>query len=315
MKNEKFKVLVTCPPMIQAKDHFLPIFDELGWEAVVPEFEQIVPEEQLCELVRQVDGWIIGDDQATYNVVKSGKEGKLKAAARWGIGTDNINFNAFEEFQIPIENTPGMFNDEVADIAIGYLISLTRNINLIDREIRNGKWPKPQGISLRGKTAAIVGFGNIGQNLNQKLKAFGINTFAYDPKYEQKKSHGKIIIEEWPKNLNRADFIIFTSALTQQNYHMFNIETLSRVKTGCIIINVGRGPLILEEALILGLNNSIISTFALDVFEIEPINSTNSLMNFDNCILGSHNASNTIEAVKKTNLATISYLREKIGSN
>ncbi len=308
MENIKKKILVTCPPMIQAKEHFLPLFDKLGWEAVIPEFNQIVSEERLCELVKNVDGWIIGDDEATYNVVKSGKMGKLKGAIKWGIGTDNINFKAFEEFQIPITNTPGMFNDEVADIAIGYLLSLTRNINLIDKEVRKGKWFKPQGMSVRNKTAAIVGFGNIGKNLNKKLKIFGINTFAFDPKYETQKESENIPIKSWPDNLEEADFIFFTCALNEKNKHMFNTQTLKRVKRGVKIINVGRGPLILEEALIQGLRTNIISSAALDVFELEPLSLKNKLINFKNCILGSHNASNTREAVIKTNEKAIKIL-------
>ena len=106
-KHQK-KILVTCPPMIQAKEHFLPLFDKLGWEAVIPEFNQIVPEGRLCELVKDVDGWIIGDDEATYNVVKSGKMGRLKGAVKWGVGTDNINFKAFG--RIPNSNNKYPWN-------------------------------------------------------------------------------------------------------------------------------------------------------------------------------------------------------------
>ena len=312
MKNIKTKILVTCPPMIQAKEHFLPLFDKLGWEAVIPEFNQIVSEERLCKLVKDVDGWIIGDDEATHNVVKSGKLGKLKVAVKWGVGTDNINFKAFEEFQIPITNTPGMFNDEVADIAIGYLLSLTRNIKSVDEEVRRGNWYKPQGMSIRNKTAAIVGFGNIGKNLNKKLKIFGVNTFAFDPKYGTQKKFDNITINLWPDNLEKADFIFFTCALNKNNKHMFDFETLKRVKKGVKIINVGRGPLILEEALIQGIDYDIISSAALDVFEVEPLSLKNKLTTLKNCILGSHNASNTKEAVIKTNEQAIKILKDKI---
>lgn len=308
MRNERIKVLVTCPPMIQAKDHFLPIFDKLGWEAIIPRFEQMVPEEQLCEMIKDVDGWIIGDDQATYKVVKSGKEGKLQAAVKWGIGTDNIDFNAFEEFHIPIENTPGMFNDEVADVAIGYLISLARDLTFIDREVRNKNWLKPQGKSLRGMKCAIVGFGNIGQNLYKKLKVFGLDTFAYDPLFSEKEYPSGCKIERWPNRLEEVEVIIFTCSLTKENYQMFNKDILRKLKVGSFVINVGRGGLIEEETILKGLKSGIISKVALDVFAEEPAKNE-ALIAHPKCIFGSHNSSNTKEAVLKTNKKTIEILK------
>ena len=123
---------------------------------------------------------------------------------------------------------------------------------------------------------------NIGQNLNQKLRAFGINTFAYDPQYETKGRHQDTEFKKWPDNLDMADFVIFTCALNQKNRHMFDHQTLKQVKKGVKIINVGRGPLILEKALIAGLDTKVISSAALDVFESEPIEISNKLLEFEN---------------------------------
>ena len=103
----------------------------------------------------------MGDDPATDKVLKSGKKGKLKALVKWGIGVDNIDIDACKRLEIKFSNTPDIFGDEVADIAIGYMIALSRNTFLIDREIRKGNWVKPTGSSLKGKTVGILGLGDI----------------------------------------------------------------------------------------------------------------------------------------------------------
>lgn len=311
LKTKKIKVLVTCPPMIQAKASFLPEFDKLGWEALIPEFEQTVPENEICKIVKKVDGWIIGDDEATERVVKSGKSGKLRAAVKWGIGTDNINFEAFKNYNIPIQNTPGMFNDEVADVAIGYLISLARDLTYIDKEVRNGNWIKPQGKSLRGMKCAIVGFGNIGQNLFKKLNVFGLDTFAYDPLFSESEYTSGCRIERWPNKLGEAEVIIFTCSLTKDNYQMLNEDILGKINKGTFIINVGRGGLIEEKALLAGLKSGIISKVALDVFAEEPPKNKELISN-PKCIFGSHNSSNTRQGVLKTNKKAIEILKSML---
>ena len=112
-----YKVLVTCPPMIKQIEKFEGILKK-DFEITVPDFVQTLSEEELIKIVPQHHGWIIGDDPATRRV-ESGKAGRL-CAVKWGIGTDNIDFNACEELSIPIINTPGVFG-KVADLAMCYV--------------------------------------------------------------------------------------------------------------------------------------------------------------------------------------------------
>ncbi|KOR27418.1 hypothetical protein TI05_19060 [Achromatium sp. WMS3] len=90
------KVLVTCPPMLGMKEQFMPIFEAKNIEVHTPEVIQILPEEELIKLVPEFDGWIIGDDPATRAVFEAGKKGNLKAAVKWGIGVDNVDFAAYK---------------------------------------------------------------------------------------------------------------------------------------------------------------------------------------------------------------------------
>src|SRR3546814_4139253 len=125
----------------------------------------------MVDLLPQYEGWIIGDDPATRRVVEAGKAGRLKAAVKWGIGVDNVDFAACKDLDIPTVNTPHMFGREVAAVAVGYVIGLARQLPNIDRGIRELEWPKPAGMILAGKRVALVGFGDIGRLTATRLAA------------------------------------------------------------------------------------------------------------------------------------------------
>lgn len=302
------KILVTCPPMLKTKEHFIPILEQNGYEAVCPDFDQVMKEKDIIKILPECEGWIIGDDPATRKVFEAGKKGKFRAAVKWGIGIDNIDFNACDELGIPITNTPNMFGKEVADVALGYIIALARETFYIDRQIRNFKWPKNTGISLEDKTVALVGYGDIGMNLSIRLKALDMNIQIYDPGIKLPTTDKQIIHKEWPDNIEKCDFIVFTCALNKHNKHMLNEKILKICKNDVRIINVARGPLINEDDLSIALKKGNVHSVALDVFESEPLPNESYLRKHPLCILGSHNSSNTIEAVKKTNINALNKL-------
>ena len=176
-----YKVLITCPPMLKQINEFKETFKNLKFDVTAPEIIQTMSENELIKILPEHDGWIIGDDPATSQVFKAGKRGKLKAAVKWGIGTDNVDFEACKELNIPIINTPGMFGAEVADLAMCYLLGLARDAFFIDREVRTGNWPKPAGVSLSGKILGIVGLGDIGKNIAKRAHAHELNIIGWDP--------------------------------------------------------------------------------------------------------------------------------------
>jgi len=306
-------VLVTCPPMIGLIDRFKPLFSEQGIEVDCPTVVQTLSVEELKILVPQYDGWIIGDEPATKEVFLSGKLGKLKAAVKWGVGVDNVDFIAAKELDIPIANTPRMFGSEVADIAMGYVIGLARQTFFIDRGVRVGKWLKPSGISLADKTVALLGFGDIGRNTAKRLLASDMRVIAYDPYFQSTAGLEAIESAQWPNRLDEADFIVLTCALTPDNWHILNRETLAQSKKGLRIVNVARGPLIDEVALAEALASGQVHSAALDVFEVEPLPEKSPLRDFEQCIFGSHNASNTVDAVQRTSEKAIQLLFNFLG--
>lgn len=309
------KILVTCPPMLGMIDEFRPRFSDKGVELDAPNVVQIMSEDELVDRLPAVDGWIIGDDPASARVLEAGAAGQLKAIVKWGVGVDNVDFQTAERLGLPAINTPGVFGREVADIAMHYVSGLARETYMIDRDIRlNNGWPKPRGISLAGKKVALVGFGDIGRNTARRLVAAEMDVCVYDPFF--KPVDGLAVKSaSWPDRIEEADFIVFTAPLNEQTHHMFNTAVADQVKPGVRIVNVGRGPLIQETALLGGLKSDRIHSAALDVFEVEPLAPDNSLRQFDRCIFGSHNASNTQDAVRRVSHQAIDALFGFLGVN
>jgi D-3-phosphoglycerate dehydrogenase len=268
---------------------------------------QAVPETDLIERVPGFDGWIMGDDPATANVFEAGRRGRLRAAIKWGVGVDNVDFEAATRLGIPVGHTPGMFGEEVADVAMGYIIGLARETYGIDRGVRAGAWPKPRGISLREKTVALVGFGDVGRSIARRLLAANMRVIAYDPGFAPVTG---LIVEHraWPDGFERADFLVLCCALTLDNVHMIDRSVLAAAKPGLRVVNVARGKLIDEAALSEGLDCGCVHSAALDVFEEEPLPQDSPLRAHAKCVFGSHNGSNTVEAVLRASERAIEIL-------
>ena len=302
------RILLTCPPMLKQVALFHDRFTELGWDVIVPEFTQVMAEERLMATLPDYDGWIIGDDPATRAVFEAGRKGRLRAAVKWGIGVDNVDFAACKDLGIPIVNTPGMFGGEVADVGMSYVLALAREIFQIDRGVRAGGWPKPAGMSLAGKTLGLIGLGDIGCSLARRALACDMNVVAWDPGFAAPPEGLGVEMARWPERIGEADFLAFTCALNASNFHMLDAGTLNLAKDGVRVVNVARGPLIDEAALIDALSTGKVRSAALDVFEIEPLPADSPLRAFDQCIFGSHNGSNTIDAVVRASHQAIDRL-------
>lgn len=286
--------------MLGLIDNFSGEFSRRGIELTAPDVVQMLSEEALIEMLPDHDGWIIGDDPASRMVLEKGRKGRLRAAVKWGVGVDNVDFAACADLGIDVCNTPHMFGAEVADLALGYVIALARHTFEIDRGVRAGRWPKPKGISLSGRSVALVGLGDIGCCLAKRLQASEMNVIAYDPVARLGASGTEVARADWPDRLDEADFIVFTCSLTESSRHMLNHDTLCLARDGVRIVNVSRGGIIDEVALAKALENEKVHSAALDVFEVEPLPAASPLRIQKHCIFGSHNASNTEDAVVRT---------------
>jgi len=320
-----YKILVTCPPMIKQIENYKQLFENNNLEYFCPKFTQVMTEDELMEILPDYDGWIIGDDPATKQVFEAGVKGKLKVAVKWGVGVDNVNFEACKELGIPITNVPNVFGEEVSDVAIGYLLCLTRKLHLIDAETKNGGWIKPCGNSLSNKKVCLIGFGDIGRSTARKLLAFNLNVFVSDPGFEKVDNNiickynsdikisdelNKVNITSLEEAVTECDFIVVTCALNKFTHHLVNENVIRLANKGVRIINVARGPIVKEEDVIKLLEEEFIESVGFDVFEEEPLKNDSKLRDYPQNIYGSHNGSNTIEAVNRTSDIAINNITE-----
>ncbi|MEB3185800.1 MAG: NAD(P)-dependent oxidoreductase, partial [Cyanobacteriota bacterium] len=192
----------------------------------------------------------------------------------------------------------------------GYVIALARHTVEIDRGVREGRWPKPRGLSLAGRTAALVGYGNIGRNTARRLMAADMTLIAYDPFVDASNMDLGVCLAPWPQRLGEADFVVVNCALTASSHHLLNGDAFASMKPGVRVVNVGRGSVIDEQALIAALASGQVHSAALDVFDQEPLPLDSPLRSHPACIFGSHNASNTVDGVERTSHMAIQLLAD-----
>jgi len=301
----RWRVLITCPQVQQAIERFRPLFAERGIDIELPHVVQQLSESRLLAIIDRFDGVIAGDDIFTERVLESGKN--LKVVAKYGVGVDAIDLDAARRLGVRVSNTPDVFPDEVADVIIGYIILLARQLHKLDQSVRSGEWKKIQGVSLRGKTLGVVGVGSIGRAVVRRAVVAGIRVVGYDvapvqTSFVEETGIGIVDVEEL---LGTSDFISLSCNLTPSNHHMLGARELDLMKAGVFIVNTARGALIEEPALVQALREGKVAGAALDVFEQEPLPSDSPLRQFDSCIFGTHNSSNTVEAAMRASELTI----------
>ena len=227
------------------------------------------------------------------------KADKCKIIARVGIGLDNIDQEAAKEKNIRVINAVEGAITAVAELVIGLMISMAREIPRADREIRNGNWIKKElmGSELKGKYLGIVGLGNIGKRLGRLARALNMNIIGYDvvPIDDEFSKEVGLMKADLDTLLSSADYVSFHVPLLDSTRHMINAEKLKMMKNTARIINTSRGGVIDEEALYNSLKDGSLAGAALDVFEVEPA-TENKLITLPNFIATPHIGAQTKEA-------------------
>ena len=302
------RVLITCPQLQSTIDEHRTVLSQEDVEVLLPPVVQQLSEDDLLEVLPGVDGIIVGDDPLSARVLA--RADRLRIISKWGVGIDNIDLDAAAELGIRVTNTPGMFGDEVADVVIGYLILLARELHRVDEEVRSGTWAKVEGVSLAGRTLGIVGLGAIGRAVAARAIAMRMQVIGSEIAEVHAAGAARMGVRVLGRAdlLREADIVSLNCPLTAENRHMIDAAALLTMKPGAWVINTARGPLIDEGALVDALSNGQIGAAALDVFEVEPLPMDSPLRGFDNVILGAHNSSNTAEAVRRTSVRAIENL-------
>ena len=224
---------------------------------------------------------------------------KCKIIARVGVGLDNIDVDAAKAKGIKVINAVEGAMNAVAELVMGLMLSMARDIPRADREIRNGKWLKKElmGIELSGKYLGIVGLGNIGKRLARLGRAFNMNIIGYDviPIPDDFAREIGLIKADIDTLMSSADFISFHVPLTETTNHLVNAERISKMKKNVFLVNTSRGEIIDEESLYNALKEGKIAGAALDVFEKEPAIG-NKLTTLPNVVCTPHIGAQTKEA-------------------
>jgi len=227
------------------------------------------------------------------------KADKCKIIARVGIGLDNIDQETAKEKNIRVINAVEGAITAVAELVIGLMISMAREIPRADREIRNGNWIKKElmGSELKGKYLGIIGLGNIGKRLGRLARALNMNIIGYDvvPIDDEFSKEVGLMKADLDTLLSSADYVSFHVPLLDSTRHMINAEKLKMMKNTARIINTSRGGVIDEEALYNSLKDGSLAGAALDVFEVEPA-TENKLITLPNFIATPHIGAQTKEA-------------------
>jgi len=261
-------------------------------------YEPEITPEQIAEKIGTFEVVVVRSrTKMTRELVE--KADKCQIIARVGVGLDNIDQDAAKEKNIKVINAVEGAITAVAELVIGLMLSMAREIPRADREIRNGNWIKKElmGSELKGKYLGIVGLGNIGKRLGRLARALNMNIIGYDvvPIDDEFSKEVGLMKADLDTLLSSADYVSFHVPLLDSTHHMINAEKLKMMKNTARIINTSRGGVIDEEALYNSLKDGSLAGAALDVFEVEPA-TENKLITLPNFIATPHIGAQTKEA-------------------
>ena len=261
-------------------------------------YEPEITPDQILEKIENFEVIVVRSrTKITKDMIE--KANKCKIIARVGVGLDNIDQVAAKEKSIRVINAVEGAMNAVAELVIGLMLSLAREIPRADREVRNGNWIKKElmGTELRGKYLGIVGLGNIGKRLGRLAKALNMNIIGYDvvPIDEEFSKEVGLMKADLGTLLASSDYVSLHVPLLDSTKHLINSEKMDTMKNTARIINTSRGGVIDEDALYEYLKNGKLGGAALDVFEVEPATS-NNLARLPNFISTPHMGAQTKEA-------------------
>jgi len=254
-----------------------------GMQAITNPHRRKLTEDEIIELLNgEVVGLIAGIEPLTERVFKSAKN--LKVISRCGAGMDSVDLMAAKNHGITVLNTPEAPAQAVAELTMGLILTVLRQISQIDQSVRKGEWPRLQGRLLAAQTVGIIGMGHIGRRVARLCQAFEATVIAHDPHVSQVPTG--VTLMPLAQLLATADIISLHLPYGSDTHHLLDAKAFSSMKPEAIVINAARGGLIDENALDEALKAGKLSAAALDVFEQEPYQGP--LVESNHIILTSH---------------------------
>jgi D-3-phosphoglycerate dehydrogenase len=243
----------------------LSVIRSSGIEVKLNPFKTRLTEDQVIELLgAESVGLIAGLESLNSRVLRSATA--LKVIARVGTGLDSVDLGEAAKLGIKVLNTPDAPTSAVAELTLGHILGLLRNIAKADRQIRDNKWQGQMGSLLETKTVGVVGFGRIGQRVAKLVASFGAKVIVSDP-YTDTTEYENCALDEL---CQRVDVLTLHLPYVEKTHNLIGSRQFQLMKKGSFVINVSRGGLIDEIALLQALESEHIAGAALDCFEQEP---------------------------------------------
>ena len=227
------------------------------------------------------------------------KASQLRVVGRAGVGVDNIDVEAASERGIVVVNAPTGNTISAAELTVALLLALARNVVSADQSLHRGEWKRSSfvGVEIRGKTAGVIGLGQVGAAVARRLRAMEMNVLGFDPFVPAERAQMLgVELSGLEALLERSDFVSLHCALTPDTRHLLGTKQIRRMKQGARLINAARGGLVDEAALLEALDSGHLAGAALDVFEEEPPGKGNPLLNHSKIVTTPHLGASTLEA-------------------
>jgi len=278
-------ILIVTYPFGLCGDKPIKLLEETGWNLYYSSVGRRLEGYEVRNMLKGMDAVIAGTESYDKETIEFAKD--LKVISRVGIGLDNIDYQACKRQGIKVSNTPEAPSDAVADLTIAQIFNLLRSLYLSNLSVKDGRWKRITGISIKQIKVGILGVGRIGERVVNRLKPFGANILTCDIN-PNKDINGVTWVD---KNtlFRESDLLSVHIPLTKNNYHFVGMEEFSIMKEGSYFINTSRGSVINERDLESCLLNKHLAGAALDVFEKEPYEGC--MKDMDNVLLTAHIAS------------------------
>jgi D-3-phosphoglycerate dehydrogenase / 2-oxoglutarate reductase len=262
-------------------------------------------EEEFIAAARDAHAVIARNRRITAAIIKG--LSKCKVIGLGSVGADTVDVDAATEAGIVVTNVPDVFIDEVADHTMAMFLAAHRRLRQMHQLTVDGRWregrPSFNEIPrLYGQTMALISFGNVAKAVARRCQPFGLHVISFDP-YVAELEMTAVDVEPVTSLMElcrRADFLSMHAPLNSETQHMMSLQQFQAMKRSALFINNGRGPTVDEPALIKALHEGWIAGAALDVFEQEPVDTSNALLKMDNVIVTPHIASATARMAPET---------------
>jgi len=308
------KVLILSSPFLQALPEFEPELTRRGITPVSGVRTPRITQEALHQIITDFDAVVVGGTDKFDRALLEKARGRVRLLVKWGVGIDNIDLAAAEEFGMTVRYSPGLLAEPVANMAIGYLLMLARGLHIQNSEMHAGRWTKVNGVALEARTVGVIGVGAVGRRVLEKAAAFGMRLVGCDtrPPEETWRSRTGVTMASLEELLADSDFVVLCASGGGAGGPLINESALKRMKQGAYLINVARGQLVEEPALASALTSGHLAGAGLDVFEKEPLPAGSPLRGLPNCILSPHNANSEDRANWRVSENTVRHLLENL---